>query len=59
MNKVIQVGNVANQIESSRDNPQRGRVYSTSGIAPTIYCYGGGNLEPHILVVKHVVSPKA
>lgn len=41
LNKVIQFGNVANQIVSTRDNPQRGRVYSQLGISPTIYNYGG------------------
>jgi len=26
------------------------RVYDTQGIAPTIHCVGGGNLEPKIVV---------
>lgn len=46
--EIKQIGNLA-EGEGTFHNPQRGRVYSTQGIAPTIYTYGGGNLEPKIL----------
>lgn len=31
-------------------NPNQGRVYNPEGIAPTLNCKGGGNLEPFILI---------
>lgn len=41
-NKVrcIQLGNIA--VGKSWDNPQRGRIYSVDGIAPTLNTCGGG-----------------
>lgn len=49
MEKVIQLGNY---IETkNRDNPQRGRVYSSYGLCPSIYGYGGGNLQPCVVEV--------
>lgn len=47
--KVKQVGSIANQITSTRDNPQRYRVYDASGISPTINTCGGGGLQPFIV----------
>lgn len=44
--KIIQVGNIIN--ESKFNNPQRGRVYSTKGLSPTIDSMQGGNREPKI-----------
>lgn len=46
MNKIIQIGNVLN---TSLDNPTRGRVYSVNGLAPTINTCGGGHSQPMIL----------
>lgn len=49
-NKIIQLGSVANQIISIRENPQRYRVYHTKGIAPALNCAQGGGLNPYIVV---------
>ena len=46
-NRVIQIANLTQG--AKRDNLQRNRVYGTKGVAPSIYCYGGGNLEPLIV----------
>lgn len=48
--RVIQVCNIVDDTDIGFKNPQRGRVYSIEGIAPAVYCYGGGNLEPKIIV---------
>lgn len=50
--RVIQVGNIVDDTDIGFKNPQRGRVYSIDGIAPAVYCYGGGNLEPKIIVYE-------
>ena len=50
-NHVIQLGSLANQVYSTRDNPQRQRVYDGGGISPTIYTYQGGGLIP--LVIRY------
>lgn len=43
--KVVQIANLT--IGAKRVNPQRRRVYSPKGIAPTVYGYDkGGNLQP-------------
>ena len=34
----------------NRANPNQGRVYHPDGLAPTLNCKGGGNLEPFILI---------
>lgn len=44
--KIIQVGNIVNS--GNFDNPQRGRIYSPSGISPALNTVGGGGLEPKI-----------
>lgn len=49
-NKVMQLGSIANQITSTRDNPQRYRIYDIYGIAPTIYTAQGGGTNPYIVV---------
>ena len=49
-NQVRQVGSLANQIESTRDNPQARRVYLTDGIAPTLNTAQGGGRTPYIIV---------
>jgi len=33
---------------------QSGRVYSPEGIAPTVHCMGGGNLEPKVIQISNV-----
>lgn len=42
--RIVQICNLT--LNAKRDNPQRNRVYSIDGIAPTLSCMGGGNLEP-------------
>ena len=49
-NEIIQVGGIANQITSTRDNPQRYRVYDIRGIAPAINTAQGGGLNPYVIV---------
>ena len=45
--QVMQIGNLVS--DTKFDNPQRGRVYSTEGIAPCLNGIGGGgNLEPKV-----------
>lgn len=51
-NEVNQLGGVAHQIESTRDNPQRYRVYSMFGISPALNTMQGGGLAPYWLVRK-------
>ena len=48
VNKILQIGNWTQNCK--RKNPQRGRVYNPNGIAPTLSCMGGGNLEPCVLL---------
>lgn len=45
--KVQQVGNIVHT--GNWDNPQRGRIYSSDGISPTLNCMQGGGLEPKII----------
>lgn len=47
---IIQLGNLIKN--SNFKNPQRGRIYSINGIAPSINTCQGGQLEPKILVKK-------
>lgn len=47
--KLIQVLNLVTD-EKNFTNPQRGRVYSSDGIAPALNTCGGGGLEPKIIV---------
>ena len=49
-NSIIQLGSLAHQITSTRDNPQRYRVYHINGIAPALNCAQGGGLNPYIVV---------
>lgn len=44
------VGNLVDDANIGFKNPQRGRVYDPSGIAPAVYCYSGGGLQPKIIV---------
>lgn len=46
-NDILQLGNIVNT--GNWDNPQRGRIYSSGGISPTLNCCGGGGLEPKIV----------
>lgn len=51
--RVIQVGNIVDDTEIGFKNPQRGRVYSIEGIAPTMQNWsGGGGLQPKIIVYE-------
>lgn len=45
---ISQVGNLIDTL-SFGGNPQRGRVYSSDGVSPTLNCMGGGGLEPKVL----------
>ena len=49
-NEIIQLGGIAHQIESTRENPQRYRVYDPHGIAPALNCAQGGGLNPYIAI---------
>lgn len=51
--KIIQVGNWTQG--AKRENPQRGRVYDPSGIAPSRTCMGG-NLQPFIIVCNEHIE---
>ena len=44
---VRQVGNIVNT--GNFDNPQRGRIYDSEGLCPTLNTMQGGGLEPKIL----------
>ena len=52
-NEIKQLDSIANQINSTRDNPQRYRVYSPFGISPALNTAQGGGLNPYILVRKY------
>lgn len=45
---VIEVGNVVKT--GNWESPQRGRIYSTLGLAPALNTCGGGGLEPKIVL---------
>lgn len=47
--QIKQVGSLAHQVKSTRDNPQRYRVYLVCGLAPTLNTCGGGGLQPYIV----------
>ena len=49
-NEIYQVGSLANQITSTRDNPQRYRVYMIGGVSPALNCAQGGGLNPYVIV---------
>lgn len=53
---IIQLGSIANQIISTRENPQRYRVYDVRGISPALNCAQGGGLNPYIIVRRLYVS---
>lgn len=55
--EVIQVGNIVDDTLIGFKNPQRGRIYSTKGLAPCLNCCGGGGLEPKIIC--NVIDMKA
>ena len=46
--KIQQIGNLTEG--ASRDNPQRGRVYSPEGLAPALNTMQGGNLQPFVAI---------
>lgn len=45
--RILQVGNIVDT--GNFENPQRGRIYSIDGLAPTLNTCGGGGLEPKII----------
>lgn len=49
--QIIQIANI--HPTATRDNPNQGRVYDTSGLAPTLNCKGGGGIEAHIMEVAN------
>ena len=49
-NEIIQLGSIAHQIESTRNNTQRYRIYHINGICPALNCAQGGGLNPYIIV---------
>lgn len=57
--KVIQIGNIVDDTNIGFKNPQRGRVYSIDGLAPTMQNWsGGGGLQPKIVVEDERESNK-
>lgn len=48
--KIIQIGNIVST--GNWDNPQRGRIYSPKGIAPSNNTGGGGGAICQILVKR-------
>ena len=50
---VLQVGNIVENKDTFGGNPQRGRVYDTTGISPALNCCGGGGLEVKIVQRSH------
>lgn len=43
--EVIQIGNIVDDSSIGFKNPQRGRIYSTEGLAPCLNCCGGGRFR--------------
>lgn len=50
--KIQQIGNLIKN--EGLDNPQRGRIYGTDGLAPTLNTERGGNLRPKILEIQKI-----
>ena len=50
---MIKLKQLGNYVQSKRKNPNNGRVYSVTGMAPTINCAGGGQREPHIIEITY------
>lgn len=50
INEINQIGNIV-ETESFGGNPQRGRIYGTNGLSPSLNTVGGGGLEPKILTI--------
>ena len=49
MDKILQIANIAKS--AGFNNPQKGRIYSTEGVSPTIDTMQGGNSQPKILEI--------
>ena len=47
------MGNIVKS-SSFGGNPQRGRVYSTDGLAPTLSTMQGGGLEPKVVIKRQL-----
>ena len=50
---MIKLKRLGNYVQSKRKNSNNGRVYSATGMAPTINCAGGGQREPHIIEITY------
>jgi hypothetical protein len=50
LNEIYQVGSIAHQIESTRENPQRYRVYLHIGVCPSLDSSQGGGRTPYIVI---------
>lgn len=50
-NQVIEIGNIVHT--GNWSSPQRGRIYSTDGVAPCCNCCRGGGLETKILEIVY------
>lgn len=55
-NEIYQVGSLANKIVSTRENPQRKRVYLECGIFPALNTMQGGGLQPFIITERKVIA---
>lgn len=53
--KVTQVGNIYPDTDSFK-NRTMGRVYSDTGLSPTINCCGGGDREPKVLRIPQATK---
>ena len=50
----MRVKQIGNYVVTKRQNPNRGRVYDTRGLAPCLgTMQGGGGRQPHIIEVRN------
>ena len=54
--QIMQVGNIVDDSDINFKNPQRGRIYNSEGICPTLNTVSGGGLQPKI-VVRACLTP--
>lgn len=55
--KVMQVGNLINDVDKNFKNPQCGRVYDSVGLSPCLNTMQGGGREPKIIEPNVSVHP--
>ncbi|MDU9335187.1 DNA (cytosine-5-)-methyltransferase [Staphylococcus coagulans] len=48
---VNQLGNIVSNKNTFGGNPQRGRIYDSDGLSPTLNCMRGGGLEPKVAIL--------